>query len=714
MLRNVCGFWIDSKDRVLNTRWRRQSRLRGPLNLPALDRAVKTLIERHESLRTRFGEAAGQPFQVVEPACRHALEIEDLSLLEDGTRETAITATLRRELKNPFDLRTGPLFRIKLVRLGECDHLLFWTCHHITSDGWSVAVFHREIAQLYQAFCEDRQSPLDPLPLQYADYAIWQREQLQSAASQTLLKYWREQLADAPTLELPTDRPRPSRPTKDAAHCSLFLPRNLTSQLKRLGREENCTLFMSFLAAFKLLLARHSGQEDISLGVPVVNRSRVEIEELIGCFLNTLVLRTDLSGNITFRELMQRVRAVTLGAYAHADLPFEKLVEEIQPTRHLSRSPLFQVFLNFISIEDTGFYLPGLEAEKLELESRKAKFDLTLYAYEREESFFLDLVYNADLFEASTVERMLSRFEVLLEAIVAQPDRRIGALPMLTGPDRKAYTLSDNPVRPNNVYLEFPRTAIEQSIPTRFEEQAKNYASLTAIKSLTHHWTYAQLDRKANTIAREIRRLSRKEDQRTALLMDHDAPMVAAILGCLKAGKTYIPLTPSHPNERIANIILDSQPRLLVTDAANEKLARELSTGELQVIDVEALPDDSESLFRDVDASPDKLAYLLYTSGSTGEAKGIAQSHRNVLHHIRNYTNSLHICTRDRLLLLASYGFDAAVMDTFGALLNGATLLPFDLRKHDFVSLSRWMSDRAGHHLSLHALSVSAFLGSKC
>ncbi len=666
-------------------------RLQGELNVSALDRAINTLIERHETLRTRFEDANGQPFQIIEPAYPRPLEIEDLSAIAEKIRETALMAVLRQEAEKHFDLRTGPLFRIKVVRLGEHDHVLVWSCHHIISDGWSVAVFNREIALLYAAFCADRQNQLAPLPLQYADYALWQHDQLESAEWQALLTYWREQLADAPALELPTDRPRPSKPTHEAAHCSLFLPRHLTSQLKTLSREEKCTLFMSILAAFKVLLARHSGQEDISLGIPAVNRSRVEIEGLIGCFLNTLVLRTDLSGNITFRELMRRVRAVTLGAYAHADLPFEKLVEELGPERDLSRTPLFQVFLNFISIEDLGLRLPGLEAAKVELESSKAKFDLTLYAYERDASLFFVLVYNTDLFDASTAERMLSRFQVLLEAIVAQPDQPIGALPLLTPDERKAYTLSDNPVRPKNAYLEFPRVAIEHSIFTRFEEQAKNYASQTAIKTLAHHWTYAQLDRRANGVAREIRRLSREDNQRAALLLDHDAPMLAAILGCLKAGATYVPLSPSHPKERLARIISDAEPRLLVTDPVNEKLAGELSGGKLPLIDVEALPNDSKSLSGHVDSSPDTLAYLLYTSGSTGEPKGIAQSHRNVLHHIRNYSNSLHICARDRLLLLASYGFDAAVMDIFGALLNGATLLPFDIRKHDLVALSAWI-----------------------
>ena len=665
-------------------------RLRGKLNVSALDRAMKALVERHESLRTRFGETDGEPFQVVEPTCHVALELEDLFDVENATGEETARAALCREKENPFDLNCGPLFRIKLFRLGELDQILLWTCHHIISDGWSVTIFNREIAALYEAFCENRQNPLSPLRIQYADYGLWQRNQFSGENSQALVAYWRNQLADAPRLELPTDRPRPARQTNSGARCSVSLSRDLTSRLKVLSREENCTLFMGFLAAFKLLLSRYSGQEDISLGIPAVNRNRMEIEGLIGCFLNTLVLRTNLSGKITFRELMRRVRKVTLGAYANQDLPFEKLVEELQPERSLSHSPLFQVFLNFISIEEEPFILSGLEAENVEQESIKAKFDITLYAYEREEGLFLDLVYNTALFEAATAERMLSRFRVLLEAIVANPDQHIGALPLLTPEDQKTYTVSDNRVRPMNPHAHFPLDAVEQSIGARFEEQVRKHPRRIAVRTPAHEWTYVELDRRANVIAREILRICPEGDDRISLLLEHDAPMVAAILGALKAGKTYVPLSPSHPRQRLERVLLDSQPRMLVADAANAALGRELAVGAMDLLLIEDLGDEGDAVRAIV--PPERLAYLLYTSGSTGEPKGVAQDHRNVLHHIRNYTNSLHISSCDRLVMLASYGFDAAVMDIFGALLNGATLLPFDIRNHDFNELDEWIT----------------------
>ena len=669
-------------------------RLRGELNVPALERAINALLVRHESLRTRFGEIDGQPFQIIEPACHIPLEFEDLSEVENALREETVEAALRLEMEKPFDLSSGPLFRVKLFRLGERDQILLRTCHHIISDGWSVTILNREMAVLYRAFCEDRQNPLSPLPVQYADYGLWQRNQLQSEKSQELLTYWQKQLANAPTLELPTDRPRPPRQTNNGARCFVVLPRNLTPELKALSRQENCTLFMSLVAAFQLLLSRHSGQEDILLGIPVVNRSRVEIEGLIGCFLNTLVLRTDLSGQLTFRELMQRVRKVVLDAYANLDLPFEKLVEELQPERSLSHSPLFQVFLNFISIEEEAFSLPGLEAERITQEGIKVKFDLTLYAYEREEGLFLDLVYNTDLFEAATAERMLGRFQVLLEAIVANPDQHLGALPLLTADDQITYNVSDNRVQPANPYVSFPMEAIEQSLGMRFEEQVKRYPTQTAVKTLTHEWTYAELERRANGIARRILRICPDEECRVALLLEHDAPMVAAILGCLKAGKTYVPLPPSHPRGRLANLLLDSQARAIVTESSSKIFAEDLAAGETALINLDDPGDELDTTRPDVAVSPNSLAYLLYTSGSSGEPKAVTQIHRNLLHHIRNYTNSLHICPEDRLLLVASYGFDAAVMDIFGALLNGATLFPFDIRGHDFTELSEWMLEQ--------------------
>jgi amino acid adenylation domain-containing protein len=667
-------------------------RLNGELDVQALQAAITSLAVRHESLRTRFEEVGGEPFQLIEPEGRIAFSLEELRADEKTAGQDAIQAALDLSMKEPFNLATGPLVRIKLLRLGPREHILHMIWHHIVTDGWSLGIFKRELSELYTASKERRLANLPQLSIQYGDYAIWQREHLRSQNLQEDIRYWRNQLERSQPLELPLDRLRPSVQSHAGASASFVFADELSNRLRELSRRENSTLFMCLLAALKVMLFRYSGQEDILVGIPIANRGRAEVENLIGNLLNILVLRTRLFAKMPFRTLLQRVREVTLEAYAHQDLPFEKLLEELKPERSLNRTPLFQVSLNFTSFEEDTLGLSGLSVDKLGLTAIEARFDLNFYITDHKGSLCLYLVYNSDLFEARTIRKMLERFKILLEAIVVDPDQKIGSLTLLTSNDLRTRTIGDNGVRPANPFFQFRSSEIEQSIGRRFGEKVGDYPTQTAIKTHAYQWTYAELDRRANAVAREILRLSLGGNQRTALLLDHDAPMVAAILGSLKAGKTYVPLSPSQPRERIARIISDSQPQILLTDDTNRELAKELTVGEIQLIDIESLSDDPESVTHRMDVSQDTLAYLLYTSGSTGEPKGIAQCHRNVLHHIRNYTNSLHISSSDRLLLLASYGFDAAVMDIFGALLNGATLLPFDIRKEDFVALSRWIA----------------------
>ena len=681
-------------------------RLKGELDVAVLEKAIQALVVRHESLRTRFEEAEGSRFQIVEPAGRINLSGNDLSPPHEEPAEKLLTAALRRQTQEPFSLNQGPLLKIGLFKLGPSEHVLHCVWHHIVTDGWSLGVFRRDLFALYAAFREGRPADLPKLPIQYADYAAWQRESLGGENLERLLGYWRNQLQGIQVLELPLDRPRPSVQTHIGAKVSLSFPDDLSGKLRELSRRENLTVFMSLLTALKVMLFRYTGQEDVSVGIPIANRGHAEVEHLIGCLLNTLVLRSRLCPDMVFRDLLQRVRDVTLEAYAHAELPFERLLEELQPERRLNRTPLFQVFVNFTSFDQDALNLPGFSVEKLMSTEFEARFDLNFYIFEYEGRLRLDLVYSTDLFEASSIERMLERFRTLLEAIVADPTQKIGALPLLAPLDRKTYAVADNRVRPVTPYIPFPREETEESIAARFEKQVKAHAANEAVRTRTHQWTYAELDQRANVIAREMLRLLPEAGQRVALLLDHDAPMVAAILACLKAGKTYVPLPPGHPRERIARLIADAEPQLLVTDAANKQRAREFAVGEIQLVDIDAPSDHPDSGIPAAKVSPDSLAYLLYTSGSTGEPKGIAQSHRNVLYHIRNYTNNLQICSSDRMLLLASYGFDAAVMDIFGALLNGATLLPFDLRKHDFVSLANWITTE---HATIYHSTPSVF-----
>jgi hypothetical protein len=416
------------------------ARLTGPLNIAALEQSLTEVLRRHEVLRTTFRAVDGQPFQSLAPAKPFILPVVDLEHLPEAEREAEARRLATEQAHQSFDLAKGPLFRASLLRLGEEDHIVQCAMHHTVSDGWSMTIFNKEIGSLYHSFSTGQPSPLPELPIQYADFAHWQREWLQGEVLEAQLSYWRKQLAGAPpSLELPTDRPRPAVQAFHGARQSLVLPKSLTEALKGLSRQEGVTLFMTLLAAFKVLLCRYTGEEDIVVGTPIAGRNRAEIEPLIGFFINTLVLRTDLSGGPSFRELLRRVREVTLGAYDHQELPFEKLVEELQPERDLSRTPLFQVFFNMLNLESLESHTPELngKAEPLLLFEPDSKFDLTFYARERDEEIHLTLVYNADLFDSATITGILSSFQNLLKEIVAKPEQPIGNLLLWSDPEKE-------------------------------------------------------------------------------------------------------------------------------------------------------------------------------------------------------------------------------------------------------------------------------------
>ena len=437
---------------------------------------------------------------------------------------------------------------------------------------------------------------------------------------------------------------------------------------------------MALLAAFQMLLCRHTGQEDISVGLPVAGRNRAETENLIGFFLNTLVLRTDLTGTPTFRQLLERVRGALLGAFAHQDLPFEKLVEELQPERDLSRTPLFQVMFDMMPFAPRPIQLRGLSAEMYAPIDLEAKYDLSLYGSEQDAGIQFRFVYNADLFDTATIERMVGHFQTLLEGIAANPDQRLSDLPILTESERRQRSFQSNRVCPVSSFVEFQRNEMYQSIASRFEKQVRATPQSIAVKAKRYTWTYEALGQKVNQVARAILAKCGESNGQIALLFEHDAPMLAGILGALQAGKTYVPLDPTYPQERLAYMLNDSQTSAILTNDANQSLAFSFK-GSLPLINIDNTDSAISAAASNLAVAPDTPAYILYTSGSTGKPKGVVQSHRNVLHHIRNYTNNLHIGAEDRLTLLSSSSFDAAVMDIFGALLNGATLCPFDAKK---------------------------------
>jgi len=671
-------------------------RLSGPIDATVLERSINEIVRRHDALRTTFATVEGQPIPNVSSELNVELLTIDPASDAEPERETRALALLSEEAARPFDLTKGPLIRATLLRLDEHDHLFLVVMHHIVSDGWSLVLFFRELSAIYDAFARGEPSPLSELAIQYADYAVWQREWLNGEILQTQLAYWKGKLAgDLPVLDLPTDRPRPAVQTFRGAREWLVLSGDLASSIKTLGRREGVTLFITLLAAFKVLLWRYTGQEDVIVGSPIANRPQTETESIIGFFLNNLALRSDLSGNPGFREVLTRVRKTALEAYANQDVPFEKLIEVLKPERSLSRTPIFQVYFNLFNFAD-DISLPGDEKAVSFVDawaqSREdlSKFDLTLYAGQQGRELKLALVYNTDLFDADTIKRMLTQFRALLEALVADPEKPISDL--RTGDHDSSRSVESIRVRPTNTFSEFEQEEIEQSITERFANQVAMFPRQIAVKTRNHEWTYQDLDRMVDGVARSIVGLVGAGEERIALLFEHDAPMIAGMLGALKAGKTYVPMDPHHPAGRLRQIVEHSEATTLLTNSKNLALARKLASDSVQLINIDKIEATASSITLPA-IEPGRLAYILYTSGSTGQPKGVIQNHRNVLHYIRVYTNNLHLNAGDRLTLLSSYCFDAAVMDIYGALLNGATLCPIDIREDGLAGLSERLID---------------------
>lgn len=668
--------------------------LSGPIEPATLERSINEIVRRHEVLRTTFATVDGQPVPAIKAHAQVHLEVKDCSSLPPEQRQVKARALLKEAAETPFDLSNGPLVRAALVSLSQHDHIFLVVMHHIVSDGWSLVLFFQELSAIYEAFAGGHESPLDELSAQYADYACWQRDWLQGEVLEKQIGYWKKQLGgELPVLELPSDRPRPAVQTFRGERQWLVLPESLTKSLQTLSQREGVTLFITLLSVFKVLLSRYTGDEDVIVGSPIANRPQVETEGLLGYFLNNLALRSDLSGDPTFREVLGRVKKTALAAYANQDVPFEKLIDALKPVRDLSRTPLFQVYFNLFNF-GSEIRRPGSKETVsfveawAQSEEKLSKFDLTLYAGLDEGELKLAFVYNTDLYDDSTIALLLTHFRGLLESAIAAPQQRISEL-RLASPD---HLLSHSRgVRPNNDFVEFPRQEIEQSISARFAAQVERYSDRVAIKTKNHVWSYVRLNSVVNKIAGAIVSSRGAGAERIALLFEHDAPMVAALLGSLQAGKTYVPLDPHHPVGRLTHIVEHAEATILLTNNRNLSLARQLAKNGLEIINVDSLGESTKTVeFPKVE--PDRLAYILYTSGSTGQPKGVMQNHRNVLHYIRVYTNNLHLNADDRLTLFSSYCFDASVMDIYGALLNGATLYPVDVRENGLVDLAEQLT----------------------
>lgn len=602
-------------------------RLNGPLNLEALQKTLDTIVARHEILRTRIVAIDGIPTQTISESGSAKLEIIDLSKRTDGSDQAELHRLIDGEARRPFNLFSDLMVRATLLRLGENDCVLVLVTHHIASDGWSMSIFLGELAALYGSFSTGKPSPLSELPIQYADYAVWQREWLQGEVLQAQLSYWKKQLSGVPVLELPTDRPRPAAQTFPGAHQSLVLPKTLGDDLKSLGRKSGATPFMTLLAAFQALLHRYTGQEDIAVGSPIANRTRSEIEGLIGFFVNTVVLRTGLSGDPTFQELLARVREVALDAYEHQDLPFEKLVEELHPDRNLSHNPLFQVMFSFQNVPRSNLSLPGLSASTIDVDADAAKFDLTLSMAEAADSLTASFQYNTDLFEGTTIARMLRHFRTLLEGVVADPDRRLSDLPILSEGERRQLLAEWNDTR-----KDYPRG---KCIHELFEAEAERSPDAVAVVFQDKQLTYRELNRRANQLARYLQKRGVGPEVLVGICMERSLDTVVGLLGILKAGGAYLPLDPAYPKERIAFMLEDTKAQVLLSQ---QSLLANLPESKAQVI---RLDSDWETIAADGDGNPvptvteANLAYVIYTSGSTGQPKGVAIAHRSTVTLLR-------------------------------------------------------------------------------
>ncbi|HZN06341.1 MAG TPA: amino acid adenylation domain-containing protein [Pyrinomonadaceae bacterium] len=645
-------------------------RIRGDMNVAALSRSIDEIVARHESLRTSFPMIDGEAFQVIAPQLSGILRVVDLSEINADEREAAALQLAKTDARRPFDLACGPILRTTLFRLDEQEHIVLLTMHHIVSDGWSTAVLIGELSTLYEAFANGRPSPLPPLAIQYADYANWQRQWLQGEVLETQLAYWKQQLADSnPLLELPTDHPRPAIQTFRGARHSLSFSRSLTDGVKVLCRREQVTLFMALLAAFKTLLYRYSHQEDICIGSPIANRGNRDVEALIGYIANTLVLRTDLSGNPAFVELLARVREVSLGAYAFQDISFEKLVDELQPARDLSYSPLFQVMFTLQNMPPRELKTSGLTLRPLVVENRTAKFDLEMVVIETTNGMTATIEYNEDLFTRDTIARMMDNFAVLLENVVADPNQRIAEIRVLNA--RETQFLLDL----NQTGTLLP----EELCPSRlFEMQVERTPEAVAAVFHETELTYAELNERANRWARVLVDSGVGRDVIVGVLCDRGLNLLTAILAIAKAGGVYLPLDPFHPVDRLRVELDQSGCRVLLADNeyvpvfSNTQSAARLITFEELLANVgptQNLP--TRSTARD-------LAYVIYTSGSTGIPKGAMIENRGMVNHLFAKISELQLTGADRVAQTASQCFDISIWQFIAPLIAGGCVHIFD------------------------------------
>jgi amino acid adenylation domain-containing protein len=640
-------------------------RISGALEIDSLRRGLEEIVRRHEVLRSRFVMHQGEPLQQVMAAEPVPLPLFDISFLPALEQEAPLDHFLEKQVHRNFDLTQGPLFRVNLIRLGPQEHVLVLNMHHIVSDDWSLRVLMQELGQIYAAYLRHEPSPLPELPIQYADFSSWQRRWLRGEMLERQLAYWRKQLVALPTLlELPLDHPRPAVQSVHGSRISLQLTANVSDRLQTLSQSQEVTLFMTLLAAFQVLLLRYSGTEDLAVGTPIASRNRVEIEGLIGFFVNTLVLRADLRGNPTFTALLARVRETALGAYAHQDLPFEKLVEELKPERNLSHTPLFQVIfaLQNASLSETTF--AGLRLTPLPIDTGAIKFDLMMTAEEvANQGTLLQLTYSTDLFEASTMQRMLGHFENLLGSIVNSPEQHLSEMEMLSGAERAQLLVEWNATTRDYG----PSVCVHKL----FEAQAERTPNALAVEYEQQQMSYAELNERANQLAHYLRGLGVGPEIRVALCVERGLEMVVALLGVLKSGGAYVPLDPEYPPERLRFIAEDAQVSVLLTQSqargrvpqVNARIV-ELDTGWEQIAGHSRANPPAT-------AQPGNAAYVMYTSGSTGRPKGVVVIRRGLTNFVRAMNDIFSNSTPGHWIAVTSICFDISVLELLWTLAHG-------------------------------------------
>jgi amino acid adenylation domain-containing protein len=647
----------------------------GRLHTAALEQSLNHLVQRHEVLRTTFQTVSGQLLQIVTSTATVPLVVVDLQPLSPAEQQTQVQHHATAAAQVRFDLAQAPLLQVTLLQLADTEQVLLLTLHHIIADAWSIGVLLKELSILYRAG-DSMTLPL--LPIQYADYAVWQQQWLQGEVMQTQLKYWTQHLANLPKLQLPTDRTRSPISTAKGARQKRTLSLTLTAALKQFSRDTGTTLFMVLLAAFNTLLYRYTGQDDIAVGSPIANRTRPETQNLIGFFVNTLVLRTDLSGNPTFRELVDRTREMTLAAYEHQDLPFEKLVEVLQPERDLSQNPLFQVMLTLQNTPKPDLRLSDLTLTPLDAEKGTAQFDLSLDFVETDSTLTAILEYSCNLFEADTIARMLGHLEILLQAAIAHPDQPVAVLPLLTEPERHRLLYDWNATEAT-----YPQICIH----TLFEAQVERTPDAIALVAGAQRLTYRQLNQRANQLAHFLQQQGVQPETLVGICLDRSVELLVSLLAVLKAGGAYVPLDPAYPAERLAFMLADSGAKILLTQNKLEGWTANLSATELKIVrldhDWEAITPKGE-LLRIAQCraenptsavQPAHLSYVIYTSGSTGRAKGVEIQHGSLVNAYFAWETAYALRSLRCHLQMASVSFDVFTGDWVRSLCSGARLV---------------------------------------